>query len=570
MATSGDILCAICEAQHITKHADHWCPECDEGLCAACENHHKISRGTRYHGIISIENYKKLPSCISEISHHCKDHDMKYTHFCQVHDKPSCPDCISTNHKDCVGLLSIREIIKTSKTSTLIDDIEQSLINIKYNIDNVIKNREQNLSEIRQQRQIFHDQVKHMRVKINSHLDTLEHNILKELDDAEDKIKSKIDNLLQQLSEESKTVEGIQRDIIAIKEYASDLQTFLGSKAIEEEVKKEEKYIMALSEDGCLQQLNLKCSINEKINDIMSTKSSFGSVSIETSPPSVVIKTMKSKQAQIMSVIQPPSVKSINDIKLTLHNTFNIPKGKYTTSITGCIVSPNGKMILVDLYYNSRLVILNDDGTLYKVIPCSQSYSIDVAYLDDRTVAVSASTGIEIINIDTKKTERRINTSQCCCGITYHNGVLLWCEVKKGIQMMKLSDDRSTTLVKESNLPSNSYITTCREKIYQTNLNTNTVTCYTIKGDKLWEYKDESVLNDPRGVTVDNDGNVYVTSYSSNSVVVLEPDGRYGRQILSSDNGLKNPIGISFDESKNSLIVANCCGRVSCIRRVNF
>ena len=212
-----------------------------------------------------------------------------------------------------------------------------------------------------------------MRVKINSHLDTLEHNILKELDDAEDKIKSKIDNLLQQLSEESKTVEGIQRDIIAIKEYASDLQTFLGSKAIEEE-KKEEKYIMALSEDGCLQQLNLKCSINEKINDIMSTKSSFGSVSIETSPPSVVIKTMKSKQAQIMSVIQPPSVKSINDIKFTLHNTFNIPNRNYTTNITGCIVSSNGKVILVDCYYyNRKLVIFNNDCTLDKVIPCSQS-----------------------------------------------------------------------------------------------------------------------------------------------------------------------------------------------------
>jgi hypothetical protein len=28
------------------------------------------------------------------------------------------------------------------------------------------------MSEIRQQRQIFHDQVKQMRVKINSHLDT--------------------------------------------------------------------------------------------------------------------------------------------------------------------------------------------------------------------------------------------------------------------------------------------------------------------------------------------------------------------------------------------------------------
>ncbi len=467
MATSRDILCAICEAQHITKHADHWCPECDEGLCAACENHHKFSRGTRNHGIISVENYQKLPSCISEIGHHCKDHDMKYTHFCQVHDKPCCPDCISTNHKDCVGLLSIREIIKTSKTMTLLDDIEQSLTNIKYNIGNVITHQAQNMSEIRQQRQIFHDQVKQMRVKINSHLDTLEQNMLKELDYAEDKIKSKIDNLLKQLSEQSKTVERAQRNITIIKEYASDLQTFLGSKTIEEEVKKEEKYIMALSEDGCLQQLNLKCTIDKKIKGIMSTMTSFGSVSIETSPPSVVIRGMKAKQAQIMSVIQQPSVKSINDIKLTLHNTFDIPKGKSYICIAGCIVCPSGKMILVDfIYSNRRLVFLNDNGTLYKVIPCSMSYPFDVTYLDDRTVAVSTSTGIEIINIDTKKTKTRINTSQCCYGITYHNGVLLWCEYQRGIHMMKLSDDRITILVKQRNLPSDSYLTTCREKIY--------------------------------------------------------------------------------------------------------
>ena len=126
--------------------------------------------------------------------------------------------------------------------------------------------------------------------------------------------------------------------------------------------------------------------------------------------------------------------------------------------------------------------------------------------------------------------------------------------------MMKLSDDRSTTLVKQSNLSSDSYITTCREKIYQTDGNTNTVTCYTIKGDKLWEFKDESVLKDPRGVTVDNNGNVYVTSHSSCSVVVLEPDGRQGRQIFSNDYGLIAPTGIYFDKSKNSFIVANFFG----------
>ena len=109
-------------------------------------------------------------------------------------------------------------------------------------------------------------------------------------------------------------------------------------------------------------------------------------------------------------------------------------------------------------------------------------------------------------------------------------------------------------------MSSNSYITTCREKIYLTNPKTKTVTCYTIKGDKLWEYKEKSLLTDPMCVTVDNNANVYVTSYSSSSVVVIEPDGKKGRQILSSDDGLSAPTGIYFDKSKNNLIVLNFSG----------
>ena len=60
MATSRDILCGICEAQHVTKNADQWCPECGEGLCSDCENHHKISKSSKNHCVISIEYYHKL------------------------------------------------------------------------------------------------------------------------------------------------------------------------------------------------------------------------------------------------------------------------------------------------------------------------------------------------------------------------------------------------------------------------------------------------------------------------------------------------------------------------------
>jgi DNA-binding beta-propeller fold protein YncE len=128
--------------------------------------------------------------------------------------------------------------------------------------------------------------------------------------------------------------------------------------------------------------------------------------------------------------------------------------------------------------------------------------------------------------------------------------------------MMKLSDDRVTTLVKQINLPCLSYITTCGDKIYQANRNTSTVTCYTIKREPLWEYKDVAVLTDPLCVTVYNNSNVYVTSNSYNTVVVVEPDCRQGMQLISSDDGLNEPIGIYFDKSENSLLVTSDRGPV--------
>jgi hypothetical protein len=71
----------------------------------------------------------------------------------------------------------------------------------------------------------------------------------------------------------------------------------------------------------------------------------------------------------------------------------------YRINITGCIVCPNDKIIFVD-YYNSRLVILDEDGTFDKAIPCSLGYPFDVTCLDDTTIAVSTINGIEIININ--------------------------------------------------------------------------------------------------------------------------------------------------------------------------
>jgi WD40 repeat protein len=260
-----------------------------------------------------------------------------------------------------------------------------------------------------------------------------------------------------------------------------------------------------------------------------------------------------------MSVVEPPSLHSINDIKLTLYSNIKILK-EISHRSRGCAICPNGKMLFTDSSYNKKLVILNNDGTLDKKITCSPHHPRDVTFIDDSTVAVSTSNDIRIINIDTKQTKRVIKATDRCYGITYHKGTLLLCEGTRGLNKIELSDGRITTLVKDVKLSDESFVTTFGDKIFQASHLNNRVTCYTINGEKLWEFKDESVLRGPVGVAVDNNCNIYVTSYNYNKVIVLSPDGKQWRQLLDQNDGMSGPYGISIDRTTNNILITNYCG----------
>jgi hypothetical protein len=75
-----------------------------------------------------------------------------------------------------------------------------------------------------------------------------------------------------------------------------------------------------------------------------------------------------------MSVVEPPSLHSINDIKLTLYSNIKIPK-EISHKSRGCVICPNGKMLFTDKS-SKKLVILNNDGTLDKKITCSPHFRV--------------------------------------------------------------------------------------------------------------------------------------------------------------------------------------------------
>ena len=83
------------------------------------------------------------------------------------------------------------------------------------------------------------------------------------------------------------------------------------------------------------------------------------------------------------------------------------------------------------------------------------------------------------------------------------------------------------------------------------------MTCCDLHGTTQWEFKDERVLRGSQGITVDNNGNVYVVSYNSSNVVGISPDGKRHRQLLSDKACLEDPTVFDYHRATNSLLVVN-------------
>lgn len=90
-------------------------------------------------------------------------------------------------------------------------------------------------------------------------------------------------------------------------------------------------------------------------------------------------------------------------------------------------------------------------------------------------------------------------------GITNDGKSLICCIRGKDLHVISCTDYSITTIPNTSS-QWYSYVSTYADKIFLTNLNKHTVTCFLYSGAQVWEFKDESVLKIPRGITIDTKG----------------------------------------------------------------
>ncbi|CAC5395474.1 unnamed protein product [Mytilus coruscus] len=361
-------VCGVCDSLKIAKPSVVYCSECDEGLCDECDKHHAVSKASRAHCTIPVDEYNKLPTDILEIRHNCLKHNEKYLIYCRKHDCPCCHKCVIESHNDCKDIIAIVDIIKDVKSSNALSDIEHILVEVAENLEKITKDRKDNLTSLIEQRKRIEIEIQQTRIKINCHLDQVQEDLMKELNTKMERERKKIEDLLTTLEKKREEIEEYKRTITNIKQHASDLQTFLAIKQIENNVSNEERFLEILTTSESLKQILLSLKDKGVFQKISNFKF-IGQIEVEMRPIEVVMTRMKGKQAQLeVSALKYPR-------GITVDNDGNVYVASSGTNKV-IVISSDGKRFMEMLSVKDGLYnpsVLDYDKSTNQLLVANES-----------------------------------------------------------------------------------------------------------------------------------------------------------------------------------------------------
>lgn len=548
MAAVTSTNCTVCEAQSIVKTAAKWCSECDEFFCPDCLKYHSNAKSTKRHAVIDISDLHELPEVVLNIKHHCKEHGALFQNYCLSHEQPCCRKCINSTHKNCTDLPPIDEAIKDARSSIALGDIQERLQNLKMYLGGVFQEKETNAKEIKAQSKIIIEQITSIRLKLNQDLDCLEREILQKVSELTNDALHSIEKLLKDLKGKQDRIDELYNGIITMKNHASELQVFLGTKEFELEVSTQENEIEKLPND----QLILRSIVFQESKQVSAFSSKlvsyFGDVVIEIKP--LMTSYLKGKEQQAQNSIQKRKFK---DIELKLVNKLNF-KGKF---VFGSAILENDTVCFADPHSKTLSVSNINGDMLYTIGLPIEPY--DIVLVTDQTLAVTTakkSCPLLIVNVKDRLVEKTIQTKESIFGISFADGKLICNSSQMGLISVNLENGIITKL-EIGNKVQDAYVAVHVGKIYCTNsrFGFQSVQCYNANKTLAWEFRNKSLCG-PRGIAVDKTGIVYVGNQDGGNVILISLDGSEHKTIKI--DSIHQPRTLRFNKAKTRLLI---CGQ---------
>jgi hypothetical protein len=298
--------------------------------------------------------------------------------------------------------------------------------------------------------------------------------------------------------------DSIRQDVNKVKKYGSDLQTFIGVN----------KMTSIVNEEVKIQKGAFNYDLFELKLDFLQELESF--------VKDVSIVGVISKRYIIVPVLQQElNCKRIfSQPQLTRKTTVDFQtKVKGGVSITGCDILPNGKLVFAD-QEGKLLLMFSNNGNYEKDIIRFTCIPFNVSYIGENTVAVTILNKHEVVSVSLI-TNRIINTvdighQSYGTDFTMNRLAIQALPVFTSSHIVYL--DPKGQFIERVNISNgNSKNIALRDGTIKC-MDRSTICCFTLTGQKIWEFKDESVLRTPNGIALDKNRNVYVAGVETNNL----------------------------------------------------
>ncbi|XP_071123529.1 uncharacterized protein [Mytilus edulis] len=424
-----------------------------------------------------------------------------------------------------------------------------------------------NISSLSASKKKLESEISAIREQINNHLDKIQDNCIAEIDKTVENSIQQIQSFLPSVTKKQKEIDDCIEDIESIKTHATDMQTFLGFKQLEINLKQTENNILSWVNGDSLSQVMVSYKLNTLLQHISKEIITFGKPVVDVNPCKLSLKRRKEGQAQLMKVNVYPK-RSVEHMTLEL-------KAKIKTEandVSGCCILPCGKFVISN-YNPSDLTICSADGKVEKIIT-NRVYDIhDVTCVDNETVAVISSSkkNIILVSLISGKESRIIYTSSPSHGLIYFAGNFIVCLTSGKLQRVNMQGVQDNHTNYNPSAVGSIYVSAYRnDTLYSIEKTSNKIVCHNKKGNVLWKFTDEKTLKCPQSITVDEHGISFVAMKGSNKVIAIAADGEKHKILLSEKDLRGSPWAIDYNSNLKSLLVANEKGGQAFLYTVSY
>ena len=183
-------LCDPCLESNKTVHAEKYCSECEEKLCAECIASHRRFKAFKSHHVIDLSSIGQRIPPSSKIN--CDIHtDVQIDYFCIQHDAVCCRACIPDSHRSCETVIPLDFASKDVKKSSLLSDTLREIDNMTETLQKIADNRDDNRKLLKRKKSLIIKQIRAVKSKPLKQFDDLKEKLIVEVASVQKKMRRK-------------------------------------------------------------------------------------------------------------------------------------------------------------------------------------------------------------------------------------------------------------------------------------------------------------------------------------------------------------------------------------------